>query len=71
MDIPKITAPKIGRSPIKFLKEVKTELKKVKWPTQPEVIKMTGIVIAVSIIVGLFIALLDFIFTKLMELIIK
>lgn len=71
MDLPKVSRPKVGVSPGQFLKEVKIELKKVKWPDKQEVIKMTGIVVGVSLVVGLFIASLDFIFTKLMEIIIK
>jgi len=71
MELSKVTTPKIGVSPIQFLSEVKTELKKVKWPTKKEVIKMTSIVILVSIAVGLFISILDFIFTKLIGIIIK
>ncbi|MFH0864470.1 MAG: preprotein translocase subunit SecE [Candidatus Gottesmanbacteria bacterium] len=58
-------------SPIVFLKEVKTELGKVIWPTRQETIKLTGVVIGVSAIVGLFLGLVDFILTKLMALIIK
>lgn len=66
----KITMPQFGKSPVKFLKEVKTELKKVTWPSQKEVVKMTGIVLGVSLTVGLFISLLDLIFTKLVQTII-
>jgi preprotein translocase subunit SecE len=70
MDVPKVSLPKVGGSPIQFLKEVKTELKKVSWPSKNEVIKMTLIVLGVSVAVSLFISSLDFIFTKLTELII-
>lgn len=69
--MPKITAPSFSGSPLVFLKEVKAELKKVKWPTRPEVIKMTMIVLGVSIAVGAFIAGLDYLLTNLMGLIIK
>lgn len=58
-------------SPATFLKETREELKKVTWPTQQEVIRLTLIVVAVSLLVGLFIGALDFIFTKVMETIIK
>lgn len=58
-------------SPVKFLSEVKAELYKVTWPTKSQVIRLTGVVIIISLIVGLFIGVLDFIFTKLIELIIK
>lgn len=71
MEQTKIKSLAVGFSPIKFLKEVKLELKKVKWPNKQEVIKMTLIVISVSLAVGLFIGLLDFILTKLVGIIIK
>jgi len=57
--------------PLLFLKEVKTELSKVVWPTKKETIKLTVIVIGVSVFVGLFIGLLDFLFTNIMTIIIK
>jgi len=55
---------------VKFLQEVKSELKKVTWPTQSLIIKMTLVVVATSLIVGLFLAGVDFIFNQLMNLII-
>lgn len=71
MDLPKFTQPKIRVSPIVFLGEVKSELKKVKWPTKKETIKMTSIVILVSILVSFIISGLDYIFTKTAALIIR
>lgn len=71
MDLPKVTAPKIGVSPKQFLKEARIELKKVKWPSRQEVTKLTGIVLGVSIVVGLFLAGLDFLLTNLMGVIIR
>jgi preprotein translocase subunit SecE len=70
MDIPKVSMPKIGGSPIQFFKEVLTELGKVSWPSKQEVIRMTLIVLGVSAAVSLFISSLDFLFTKLMEILI-
>lgn len=35
------------------------ELQKVIWPTREEVVKMTGLVVAVVIVVGLFIVTWD------------
>lgn len=58
-------------SPLTFLKETKDELKKVTWPTRNEVTRLTIIVIIVSIITGLYTGGLDYLFTKIMELIIK
>ena len=56
---------------ITFLQEVKTELGKVVWPTRQQTLKLTLIVILVSVIVGLFVGGLDFIFAKLSELFLK
>ncbi|MDO8658475.1 MAG: preprotein translocase subunit SecE [Candidatus Levybacteria bacterium] len=58
-------------TPVTFLKEVKDELKKVTWPKQNEVIRLTMVVILVSLIVGLYIGGLDYIFTKTVEIIVK
>ena len=57
--------------PVKFLKEVKKELTKVVWPTRAEIIKMTGMVIIVSIAVGLYIGIIDIALAKLLETIVK
>lgn len=54
-----------------FLREVSEELRKVVWPTRDEVIRLTTIVILVSLLVGLFLGGIDFALTKLMAIIIK
>lgn len=41
------------------LREYRSELKKISWPTLPEVVKNTLVTIAVVLIVGVFIWLLD------------
>lgn len=58
-------------SPITFLKETQDELKKVTWPKQEEIVRLTIVVIIISVAVGLFIGLLDFIFAKGIETIVK
>lgn len=58
-------------NPAKFFLEVKSELEKVTWPTKDQVIRLTGVVIVISLAVGLFIGGLDFAFTKTVELLIK
>ena len=58
-------------SPVTFLRETYDELKKVVWPTRNEVFRLTGVVIAISVIVGLYIGGLDYIFTKITGLLIK
>jgi preprotein translocase SecE subunit len=51
-----------------FLKEVKSELSKVTWLTRQQTLRLTGIVIGVSVVVAAFISLLDYTFTKMMEI---
>lgn len=58
-------------NPARFLSEVKAELLKVTWPTKQEVIRLTIVVVVISVIVGTFIGGLDFIFTKAIGLILK
>ena len=45
----------------KWLKEMKSELKKVQWPTRKQTVNNTLIVIACVIVVGVFIWVFDFI----------
>ncbi len=44
---------------VAFIVSVRDELKKVTWPTRPELIKATRMIIVFSIILGLMIGLLD------------
>ena len=44
----------------KYFRELKSELKKVTWPTPKQVAKNTLIVVACVIVVGIFIWLFDF-----------
>jgi preprotein translocase SecE subunit len=42
-----------------FLVAVREELKKVTWPTRPELVKATRMIVVLSIILGLTIGLMD------------
>jgi preprotein translocase subunit SecE len=42
-----------------FLVAVRDELKKVTWPTRPELIKATRMIIVLSIVLGITIGLMD------------
>lgn len=58
------------KNPLSFLlyfTEVREELKKVTWPTRQQTIQLTGIVIGVSVVVGLYISVLDIIFSKIIQ----
>jgi preprotein translocase subunit SecE len=54
-----------------YLREVRDELQKVTWPTRKQTIQKTTLVVAVSVVVGLYIGLLDYLFTQLTGLLIK
>jgi preprotein translocase subunit SecE len=60
----------MATTPIVFFKEVRDELQKVVWPTRDEIIRLTAVVIIVSLGVGLFLGGTDFILTRLFELLI-
>ena len=54
-----------------YFREMKTELKKVVWPTFKQVRNNTGVVITALILVGVIIAVLDFLFQFLVNTLLK
>ncbi|MCR4325151.1 MAG: preprotein translocase subunit SecE [Candidatus Curtissbacteria bacterium] len=54
-------------NPLSYLKESKAELEKVVWPTRPETLRLTLVVIVVSVIVGAYVSGIDAILAKLTE----
>jgi len=59
------------KSPINFLKEVRAEMNNVSWPSKQDTTRLTSVVVSVSLIVAIFIGILDFLFTNLMTLVLK
>jgi len=53
----------------RFWRETVGELRKVSWPTRREAINLTRIVIIVIIITGVLLGGLDYLFSRLMALI--
>ena len=51
----------------RYLVESWAELKKVAWPTRETVIRLTILVVAVSVAVGVYIFVLDRIFNTLVD----
>ena len=51
----------------RFLDEAWSELKKVSWPTREQVRNLTVLVFVVSFAVGVYITVLDFVFTQVVE----
>ncbi len=54
-----------------FIREIRSELRKVVWPTRQEAINLTMIVIGVSAAVGLFLGLVDFTFSEMFRVILR
>jgi preprotein translocase subunit SecE len=50
-----------------FFREAKMELKKVKWPTRKELLASTAVVIVLTLIVALFLGLVDFGLIKILK----
>lgn len=50
---------------IRFLREVRSEMERVTWPTKDQTVRLTTLVIALTLAVGLYIGALDTVFTKL------
>lgn len=53
----------------RFLHEVVLELKKTKWPSREDVIQLTGVVLVTVVLVGAYVGVIDFVFTKIFQLI--
>jgi len=69
--MPSPMMPDFRGGPVVFFKEVKAELLKVTWPTKEEVVKLTIVVVAISIALGFYIGGLDLVFTKMTDFLVK
>lgn len=52
---------------VRYIRESVSEMRKVVWPTQQETIRLTGVVIGISVVIGLLLGAADFIFTTLIQ----
>jgi preprotein translocase subunit SecE len=53
----------------RYFRETTGELKKVSWPTWPEAKRLTGLVLLVMVVVGIFLALVDLFSDRLLNLV--
>ena len=56
---------------IQFFEESKVEIKKVVWPTRKETVQTCVAVLAVSLVIALYLGLVDLAFSKIVELILS
>ena len=61
------TTVKRSRPRFRFIRETIAELKKVVWLSRREVIYLTGLVLLVTIVVGLILGIIDYGFTRLIN----
>jgi preprotein translocase subunit SecE len=58
-------------NPVKFVSEARAELSKVIWPSRAETVKLTGLVIAITIAVGIYIGGIDYILSQVLKLLVE
>lgn len=56
---------------VSYFKDTVTELKLVTWPSRQQTLKLTAIVIAISVFVGAYVGGLDYLFTSVLTLVFK
>jgi len=66
-----IEKPNIFQRIKRWFKETAGELRKVSWPTREEAIALTRIVLIVTIIMSAILGILDFIFARLVGLLVN
>lgn len=54
-----------------FATDIVEELKKVTWPSRNETIRLTAVVIAISLIIGLYLGIIDILLAKGLEIVTK
>jgi preprotein translocase subunit SecE len=53
----------------RYFRETTGELRKVNWPTWPEAKRLTGLVLLVMVVVGIFLSLVDYAGSELIALV--
>ncbi len=59
-----------GSGIVRYLREVRGEVRKIVWPSQPTTIRLSTIVLAVTISMSILLGLIDWIFTRLFAFIV-
>ena len=63
--------PGVGKRIARFFRELRSELKKVSWPTRADTLKKTGIVIVCVIVVGIIVWIFDGIASSVIDALIS
>ena len=65
----RVTSPAKENRLVRWYRETESELKKVVWPTRQEWTNLTLIVCAVTVVMAMFMGVIDFVFERLILLI--
>jgi preprotein translocase subunit SecE len=65
------TRAKKGNRISRFLRETRSELRKVVWPTRREAVNMTAIVLGVTVLMAAGLGIVDWLFTELFALMVR
>jgi preprotein translocase subunit SecE len=60
-----------GRGLGEFIGDVRAELRKVIWPTPEQTSRLTALVIALSVAMGLLLGAIDFVFAELFRALVR
>ena len=50
-----------------YIGDLRQEFKRINWPSRNEALRMSGVVIAISVVVAVFLGALDFLFVSVLE----
>jgi preprotein translocase subunit SecE len=67
----KAAKTKRGNFLVRFLRETRSELRKVVWPSRREALNMTAIVLAVTVLMAAGLGVIDWVFTRLFALVVR
>ena len=56
---------------VQYLKDTRAELRHVAWPTQTQTVVFTGLVVAISIFVSLYLGVFDYLFTGILQRVVE
>ena len=60
-----------GQGLANLVRELRSEVRKVVWPTRKEVVNLTGVVVALSAALGAFLGGIDFIFQEFFRFVLR
>ena len=63
-----VDRPQIGPG---FINDVREELKKVTWPSRQDLIRLTLVVIIISLIIGFYVGIIDLLLAKVLDFLTK